>query len=82
MQMVERFADNLRRARRAKGLTQEDLADASDLHRTHISLLEKAKRDPKLTTIAKLAEGLDTTPDRLLRGIAEPREQAEIDTPA
>ncbi len=74
--MVERFADNLRRERRAKGLTQEDLADASDLHRTHISLLEKAKRDPKLTTIAKLAAGLQTTPERLLTGIGERREQA------
>jgi transcriptional regulator with XRE-family HTH domain len=69
MQMVERFAENLRRARLAKGLTQEDLADASDLHRTHISLLEKAKRDPKLTTIAKLAEGLGTTPGQLLGGL-------------
>lgn len=76
MQMVERFADNLRRARRAKGLTQEDLADASDLHRTHISLLEKAKRDPKLTTIAKLAEGLETTPERLLSGVGERGEQS------
>jgi transcriptional regulator with XRE-family HTH domain len=76
MQMVQRFAENLRRARLAKGLTQEGLADAADLHRTHISLLEKAKRDPKLTTIAKLASGLDTTPGQLLRGVgAEPRER-------
>lgn len=73
MQMVERFAANLRRARLAKGLTQEGLADASELHRTHISLLEKAKRDPKLTTIAKLADGLDTTPDKLLRGVGADR---------
>jgi transcriptional regulator with XRE-family HTH domain len=69
MQLVEHFAANLRRARLARGLTQEDLADASDLHRTHISLLEQAKRDPKLTTIAKLAGGLDTTPGQLLRGL-------------
>jgi len=69
MQTVARFAQNLRDARLAKGLTQEALADAAELHRTHISLLEKAKRDPKLTTIAKLAEGLDTTPSQLLSGI-------------
>jgi transcriptional regulator with XRE-family HTH domain len=73
MQTMEHFAENLRRARLARGLTQEDLADASKLHRTHISLLEQAKRDPKLTTIAKLAGGLDTTPGQLLRGVrAEP----------
>ena len=70
MSMVERFAQNLRRARLARGMTQEGLADACKLHRTHISLLEQAKRDPKMTTIAKLADGLDTTPGMLMRGIS------------
>jgi transcriptional regulator with XRE-family HTH domain len=70
MSMVQRFAQNLRRARLARGLTQEGLADACELHRTHISLLEQAKRDPKMTTIAKLAHGLDTTPGTLMRGIS------------
>ncbi len=69
MKIVERFASNLRRERLARGMTQEGLADAAELHRTHISLLEQAKRDPKLTTIAKLADGLDTTPGQLLRGV-------------
>jgi transcriptional regulator with XRE-family HTH domain len=70
MSMVERFAANLRRARLARGLTQEGLAEACELHRTHISLLEQAKRDPKMTTIAKLASGLETTPGMLMRGIS------------
>jgi transcriptional regulator with XRE-family HTH domain len=73
MEIVERFAANLRQERLARGLTQEGLADAAELHRTHISLLEQAKRDPKLTTIAKLADGLDTTPGRLLRGVSAER---------
>ena len=74
MQMVERFASNLRRERLARGMTQEGLADAAEVHRTHISLLEKARRNPKLSTIAKLAHGLDTTPGQLLRGVSfEPR---------
>jgi transcriptional regulator with XRE-family HTH domain len=69
MSIVERFAANLRRARLDSGMTQEVLADASELHRTHISLLEKSKRDPKLTTIVKLAHGLGTTPAKLMRGV-------------
>ncbi len=74
MEIVERFADNLRTERLARGMTQEALADAADRseigqHRTHISLLEKAKRDPKLSTIVKLAHGLGITPIQLLRGI-------------
>ncbi len=69
MEIVERFADNLRTERQARGMTQEALADAAELHRTHISLLEKADRDPKLSTIVKLAHGLGTTPTQLLRGV-------------
>jgi transcriptional regulator with XRE-family HTH domain len=69
MHAGQRFAANLRRARRAKGLTQEALADAAGVHRTEIGLLEHAKRDPRLTTIAKLAEALETTPSRLLSEI-------------
>jgi DNA-binding XRE family transcriptional regulator len=69
MEIVERFAANLRRERLARGMTQEGLADAAELHRTHISLLEKSKRDPKLSTIVKLAYGLNTTPLQLLGGI-------------
>ncbi len=69
VKIVERFASNLRRERLARGMTQEGLADAAELHRTHISPLEQANRDPKLPTIAKLADGLDTTPGQLLRGV-------------
>jgi transcriptional regulator with XRE-family HTH domain len=73
MEIVERFADNLRRLRLARGMTQEGLADTAELHRTHISLLEKGKRDPKLSTIVKLACGLGITPVELLRGIGADR---------
>jgi transcriptional regulator with XRE-family HTH domain len=73
VEIVERFATNLRRERLTRGMTQEGLADAAELHRTHISLLEKAKRDPKLSTIVKLAYGLDTTPLQLLGGISAER---------
>jgi transcriptional regulator with XRE-family HTH domain len=69
MSMVERFAKNLRRARLARGLTQEALGEVCELHRTHISLLERAEREPRLTTVAKLAKGLNTTPGKLLRGV-------------
>jgi transcriptional regulator with XRE-family HTH domain len=72
MQIGQRFAANLRRTRRAKDLTQEALGEAAGLHRTEVGLLENSKRDPRLTTIAKLAEALETTPSRLLSdGVAD-----------
>jgi transcriptional regulator with XRE-family HTH domain len=54
----EQFAESLRRARDRAGLSQEALADACDLHRTEISLLERSKRSPRLETIVILAQGL------------------------
>ncbi len=39
------------------------------LHRTEISLLERAGREPRLTTILKLAQALKIGPCDLLAGI-------------
>lgn len=69
MEPREQFAANLKAARTRAGLSQEDLGAAIDLHRTEISLLERAERDPRLATIVKLARGLDVTPADLLRSV-------------
>jgi transcriptional regulator with XRE-family HTH domain len=66
----ERFAANLRRARSHVGISQEELGDLCDLHRTEISLLERAGREPRLATIVKLAGALGTPPSELCAGIA------------
>lgn len=67
----EQFAANLRRHRTRVGLSQEALADACDLHRTEISLLERRKRSPRLETIVILARGLGlSSPTELLEGIS------------
>jgi transcriptional regulator with XRE-family HTH domain len=63
------FAKNLRAERARAGLSQEQLADKSGLHTTEISRLERAAREPRLKTIARLAKGLGIGADRLLRGI-------------
>jgi transcriptional regulator with XRE-family HTH domain len=66
----EQFAANLRHHRKRLGLTQEALADACDLRRAEISLLERRKRSPRLETIVALttAPGLSSTCE-LLHGI-------------
>jgi transcriptional regulator with XRE-family HTH domain len=66
----KQFAANLRRLRERAGLSQEALADACDLHRTEISLLERCKRSPRLETIVILARGLGLpSAGELLEGI-------------
>jgi transcriptional regulator with XRE-family HTH domain len=66
---VDQFAQNLRAARRRRGLSQEALAAAADLHRTEVSLLERGGREPRLTTIVRLARALGVTPLTLLAKI-------------
>ncbi|HEU4906669.1 MAG TPA: helix-turn-helix transcriptional regulator [Solirubrobacterales bacterium] len=65
----ERFAFNLRRARYAAGISQEELGERCDLHRTEISLLERAGREPRLGTIVRLAGALGVTAGALCEGM-------------
>jgi transcriptional regulator with XRE-family HTH domain len=64
----ERFAHNLRRRRLAVGISQEELGERTELHRTEISLLERAGREPRFATLLKLCGALSTTPDTLCAG--------------
>jgi transcriptional regulator with XRE-family HTH domain len=66
----ERFAANLRQARVKVGISQEELGNRCELHRTEISLLERAGREPRLGTIVKLAGALETTPGDLCAGVS------------
>ena len=63
------FAANLRRERRRVGLSQEALAAASGLHRTEVSLLERGGRDPRLSTVVRVADALGVPPPALLAGL-------------
>ncbi len=56
-----RFGDAVRRARTAAGLTQEDLADRAGLDRSYIGGVERGDRNPTLTVIEKIAQGLGLT---------------------
>ena len=69
MQGRQQLGANVRRARHDAGLSQMALADRCGLHFTEISRLELADRDPRLTTILKVARGLDVTPSELLDGV-------------
>ncbi len=50
-------------------MSQQALAFACRLHRTEISLLERAAREPRLSTIVRLARALDVPPSALLEEI-------------
>jgi transcriptional regulator with XRE-family HTH domain len=62
------FASNLRRLRKARGLTQEDLSSLADLNRIHVGLIERGERLPALDTVFRLAGALGVRPGDLLDG--------------
>lgn len=67
MEICETFGENVRRIRRAKNMSQEDLAGDAGLHRTYISELErKGGRNPTLKVVGRIAKALDVQPGKLL----------------
>ena len=66
---AQEFGGKVRALREAKGMSQEALADAAGLHRTHISLVERGQRSARLETIARLAVALGVQPARLMPAV-------------
>lgn len=56
------FGKAVRRIRENRKLSQEALADAAGLHRTHISLIERGERSVRIETIERLARALRVQP--------------------
>jgi transcriptional regulator with XRE-family HTH domain len=68
-QELKAFGVLLQEARKSKGISQEKLAELSDLHRTYISDLERGLRNPTLSTIVTLANALEVTASELLKDL-------------
>ena len=60
------FAENLRKYRLKRSLSQEGLADLANLHRTYIGSVERAERNISIDNMEKLANALDCTVPELL----------------
>jgi transcriptional regulator with XRE-family HTH domain len=52
------IAKNIARIRKAKGITQEDLAYQAGLNRAYIGYIERGERKPTIETIEKIALAL------------------------
>ena len=57
----KRFGGAVRQRRQELGLSQEDLAERAELHRTYISDIERGSRNPSLQNIEKIAKALQTS---------------------
>jgi transcriptional regulator with XRE-family HTH domain len=67
--VAELFGHNLKQAREAQGLSQEDLMALADVHRTQVSKYERGETEPQLEILARLAKGLGVSIDSLVEGL-------------
>jgi transcriptional regulator with XRE-family HTH domain len=65
----EQFGMNLKRLRKSLDISQEELGFRCDLHRTEISMIERAVRRPSFDTIVKLSVGLEAPVSSLFRRV-------------
>ena len=61
----------IKAAREKAGMTQEDLAAAVEMSPTHISVIERGVKPPKLATLVKIANALKVSSDMLLQDVVE-----------
>ena len=69
MEPKVRVGLNIKERRKAADLTQEALALRCDMHLVEIGRAERGLRDLRVSTVAKIAQGLGIPACELLRGV-------------
>jgi len=59
--LEKQFGERIRELRHAIGLSQEELAFKSGMHRTYLGGIERGERNPSLKNIASIAKALGAT---------------------
>ena len=68
---LEAFGATIRRKREELGISQEDFADLSGLHRTYVGGVERGERNVGLLSVIRIANGLKIPVSILLQGLDE-----------
>lgn len=64
--ILRKFAKRIRELRKIKKMSQEQLAEKADLHPTFIGNLERAEKNPTLTSLEKIARAFNISLFELL----------------
>ena len=65
MKLEKMFGANVRRWRKERGLSQEELAARAELHPTYLSGIETGYRNPTVKIVGRIARALKVRPSQL-----------------
>ena len=65
--ILKRFGSEVRKLRKAKGWSQDELARRAKLHRTYIGSIERSERNVSLLNIERIARALNIQTKDLLK---------------
>ena len=68
-EISKKLGANIAKYRRARNITQEQLADQTESGRTTIQFIERGDRFPRIVTLVKLSRALKVPIDKLFQGI-------------
>lgn len=63
---LKRLGEAVRAARKARGLSQEALADAAGIDRSHMGKIERGERNVTLLNVGRIASAMGCRPSDLL----------------
>lgn len=63
---MSKLGPNLRAARLKLELSQEQVSERCGVHATEVSRIEAGKRDPRVSTVERLARAVNVRPGQLL----------------
>jgi transcriptional regulator with XRE-family HTH domain len=65
---LRQFGKRIRQYRLARGLSQEELAEKANLHRTYIGAVERGERNASLKSILRIAKALEVSLEEVFKG--------------
>lgn len=63
---------NVQRLRQNRSMSQSELAEAVNIHQTHISKIELGKKTPSMEVAQQLADFFGVSLDELVKGLSQP----------
>tara|TARA_A100001015_G_C14755774_1_gene619391 strand:+ start:127 stop:342 length:216 start_codon:yes stop_codon:yes gene_type:complete len=65
--LLAKFGIKVRERRTSLGLSQEELAERANVHRTYVGMIERGEKNITLCNIEKFASALEVKIDELLK---------------